>query len=292
MAISFNAANTATKLQNSQSSSSQKMTYANALQSSLNQHPATNQSDHSSTSSTNLNNRFHTDVLSAVHAEFNSISKRALDIVVTGLPPSNIASDADQFVELCFSCLDINPRVKSTFRLGTPKKGKIQPLLITLNSTNEVGSILAVAKNLRSTRCPPFVRQNIFFNKNMTKAESLAAYNERMKRRNKKQNHDGEQATQSHGQLDQAGHTTSRYQSEDAAQKSTTSTLDPNIASFTPKSSTHQSDDINVDDSQTMDEQSVLFIINTYIYSIFDVTNIQLNSRIFCCSFQRQEHQK
>jgi hypothetical protein len=47
-----------------------------------------------------------------------------------------------------------------------------------------VDAILAVAKNLRQS--PSYdVRQYIYFNKHMTRAESLAAFNAREKKRNK-----------------------------------------------------------------------------------------------------------
>ena len=130
-----------------------------------------------------LDNELHTAVLSAVHEEFSSISKRAFNIVVTGMPPSNTGSDTDQFVELCFSMLDIQPHVKSTWRMGEQITGKIQPLLITLESTDEVDNILSIAKNLRQSTSLQ-VRQFIYFNKHMTKAESLAAFKTREKRRN------------------------------------------------------------------------------------------------------------
>ena len=132
-----------------------------------------------------LEKQFQTAVLTAVHAELNSISKRSFDIVVTGLPPNSSTSDTDQFVEICFASLDITPSVKSTHRLGDKKPNKIQPLLVTLTTTKEVDEILKIAKLLRKAPSE-FVRDNIYFNKHLTKAEALNAYNDRMKRRSSK----------------------------------------------------------------------------------------------------------
>ena len=140
-----------------------KQSYAQTLQSSK------SKVDIKSTSPPKLEKQLQTAVLTAVHAEFNSISKRALSIVVTGLPPSITASDEDQFVQICFSSLDITPNVKSTHRLGDKKPDKVQPLHITLSSAKEGQDILNVAKCLRKAPSE-FVRENVYFNKHLTKA--------------------------------------------------------------------------------------------------------------------------
>ena len=124
----------------------------------------------------------HTDVLTAVHEEFKSIAERARNIVVTGMGTSSIAPDAVQFEELCFEMLGFAPKVQSTHRFGKRIDGKIQPLLVVLGSSIEVNHVLSIAKNLRHSKSP-YIRDNVFFNKHMTKAESLAAYNARVKRR-------------------------------------------------------------------------------------------------------------
>ena len=59
----------------------------------------------------------------------------------------------------------------------------VQPLLVTLETVDEVKEILDHAKNLRQSTSL-FVRQNVYMNKHLTKAEALAAYNARVKRRN------------------------------------------------------------------------------------------------------------
>ena len=82
--------------------------------------------------------------------------------------------------------LDISPHVKSTYRFGKQSPTKPQLLLVTLGSIAEAESILANARNLRKSSTP-YIKDNVFINKHMTKAESLAAYNARVKRRNEKQ---------------------------------------------------------------------------------------------------------
>ena len=126
-------------------------------------------------------------MLSAVHTEFRDISNRSLNVVVSGLKPSSIDNDAAQFSELCASELIIYPSVKSTHRLGNVISGRIQPLLVTLQSTDDVREILQSAKLLRNSTSN-YVRNSIFINKHMTKAESLAAFNIRKKNREKRDN--------------------------------------------------------------------------------------------------------
>ena len=97
---------------------------------------------------------------------------------------SNLASDAMQFSELCSSEFNIVPTIRSTFRLGHIIEGRIQPLLVTLGSSAEVDDLIRRASQLRFSRSPQ-VRDRIFLNKHMTRAEALAAYNARVLRRAK-----------------------------------------------------------------------------------------------------------
>ena len=88
-------------------------------------HPAINLSDTSShgvpwssTSKTinslRLGREFRASVLSAVHSEFNIIDRRSSSIVITGLPPKNDVTDAEQFANLCLEHFKVNPSVRST----------------------------------------------------------------------------------------------------------------------------------------------------------------------------------
>ena len=163
-----------------------KGTYANVLKSSntvLTSRASGTETNNASSSG--LEKKIQTAVLSAVHEEFHSISQRSHNIVVTGLKTSDVTPDDTLFRELCFSMLDIDPHIKSTSRFKKTTDGKVQPLLITFDSVEEVSNILARAKNLRKSPSD-YVRQNVYINKHMTKAEALTAYNARLKRRQNK----------------------------------------------------------------------------------------------------------
>ena len=50
-----------------------------------------------------LGREFQASVLSAVYSEFNTIDRRSSSIVITGLPPKNDVTDAEQFANLVLS---------------------------------------------------------------------------------------------------------------------------------------------------------------------------------------------
>ena len=123
-------------------------------------------------------------MLTAVHTELNSKSKRSCNVVVSGLQPSAISSDGEQFRELCSYHFNLQPQIRSTHRLGDPASGKTQPLLVSLESPDEVESLIRVAKNLRKST-NHHVRDNLFINRHLTKTEAAAAFNARCLRRQK-----------------------------------------------------------------------------------------------------------
>ena len=118
---------------------------------------------------------FRAAVLKTVQTEIRQVSSRSQNIVVTGMPVSNMASDKDQFVELCSSELSFLPDILSASRLGEIKQGRIQPLLIKLSSNSEADHLVSNARQLRKSR-HAFVRENIYINRHLTKAEAAHAY--------------------------------------------------------------------------------------------------------------------
>ena len=131
-----------------------------------------------------LDQNTRTAVLTAVHSEMNLKSQRSNNIVVTGLPISKFAPDIDQFMELCEREFDIRPKVRSTVRLGNPIDGRTQPLLVCMESSDEVEGMMNVARNLRNSDSR-MVRDRIFINRHLTKAEAAAAFRNREERRRK-----------------------------------------------------------------------------------------------------------
>ena len=133
-----------------------------------------------------LEKNFKTAVLSAVHAELEDVNKRSTGFVISGLPVRQGILDADQVTNICLQFLNLNPEIKSTYRLGNKIEGKPQPLLVNLTNSRDASNIISLAKTLRSSN-NDFVKNNIFINRHLTKAEAQAAYDKRKTLRNKKE---------------------------------------------------------------------------------------------------------
>src|SRR6266536_6270151 len=86
---------------------------------------------------------------------------------------------AEQATNIFLTHLNLSPDIKSTFRLGRPLPSKPQPLLISLKSPAEAEQIISHAKNLRLSNSQ-FIRDHIFINRHLTRAESQAAYETRL----------------------------------------------------------------------------------------------------------------
>jgi len=101
------------------------------------------------------------------------------------LPAKNNVTDAIQFAQICEQYFSFKPAIRSTHRFGSSIEGKVQLLLISLTSTKDVEHILTYAKVLR-TSSDPVIRDQVFVNKHLTRAEARAAFEARSIRRNKK----------------------------------------------------------------------------------------------------------
>ena len=155
-------------------------TYAQALKSDNNP----KFQPHQPASTALLDKNLRSAMLTAMHTELHSKSKRSCNVVISGLMPSSLSSDGEQVQELCRYQFDLNPKVRSTLRLGNPVAGKAQPLLVNLESSDDVEDLMAVARDLRHST-NQYVRDHIYINRHLTKAESAAKFNESVLRRQK-----------------------------------------------------------------------------------------------------------
>jgi hypothetical protein len=126
--------------------------------------------------------------LAAIHIELAAKQKRSSNIIISGLAPSTDKSDAELFVELCEDHLPIKPGFvhDSCRRLGKPLANKIQPLLVTLNSTVAASDVLSCAGELRKSS-DASIKSSVYINADLTPAEALAAFEERVRRRERRQ---------------------------------------------------------------------------------------------------------
>ena len=78
--------------------------------------------------------------------------------------------------------------IKFCKRLGTLVQGRIQPLLVGLQSIDEVNDLMKLAKLLRNSSSDS-VRTGVYINRNLTKLEAQVAYENRCRRREKLRQH-------------------------------------------------------------------------------------------------------
>ena len=77
------------------------------------------------------------------------------------------------------------PLIARTRRLGRPIDGRIQPIAATLSVINDAIYLVDNAKMLRKS-ANDNVRQLIYINRDMTKAEARAAFDQRNQQRNQR----------------------------------------------------------------------------------------------------------
>ena len=126
---------------------------------------------------------FREAVLLTVHSEMNNISKRSNDVVVSGLPPKHGVTDSDLFRDMCFDHLSTTIEIVRTKRLGV-NTGKIQPLLVTVPNQESATRLVELSRTLRSSS-DQSIREKVYINRHLTKAEASAAYALRCNRRSK-----------------------------------------------------------------------------------------------------------
>ena len=119
--------------------------------------------------------------VAAVYVEQTNKKRRSSSLVVSGMLTESDVTDDQLFVTLCQLQFDIRPDIVSTKRLGRPKPGYVQPLLVILRNEEAASQILSLAKSLRQS-ADECVRK-IYINANLTKAEASAAYQIREQRR-------------------------------------------------------------------------------------------------------------
>jgi hypothetical protein len=106
--------------------------------------------------------------------------RRESSLIVTGLAVGR--PDTELFASLCLAEFAIKPDVVSAKRLGHSQTDKVQPLLIYLKQPDQAQQLINSAKRLRHSS-EPAVRDRVFINQNLTKAEAAAAYQLRVQRR-------------------------------------------------------------------------------------------------------------
>ena len=122
-----------------------------------------------------------------VQTELSDKERRSKNVIVSGLAPSDVTADEDLFLGLCETNLSTKPLIvrDRCRRLGRIVDGKIQPLLVVLDSADSVAELLRNAPDLRKST-ENVVRDTIYINADMTAAERQLAYEHRVLRRERR----------------------------------------------------------------------------------------------------------
>ena len=152
-------------------------------------------------------------VFEAIFKESNDRAKRAKSVIISGIQVSAEFHDNDLVRQLIRSefNFDFAPSELNCRRPGDKTPEHIQPLLVTLPSSEDAAWLVASAKQLRNSQSS-WIRDNVFINRNLSRAERRLAYEQRCKRRAKQQSgQDGPTPTDSNHL---AGHSEHRHQSQ------------------------------------------------------------------------------
>ena len=127
-------------------------------------------------------------VVAAVYLDQSRRDRRANNIVITGLPVCPDMSDKALVSQMISKELLIVPDIVQLRRLGRAGNDinlnaglNVQPLLVVLKTTSQANCILQRAKLLRGS-VHSVISDHVYINRHMTRAESIAAYEERRQR--------------------------------------------------------------------------------------------------------------
>lgn len=130
--------------------------------------------------------QFRQSLVAAVYIDQRVRDSRASSFIISGLPISAVRSDNSIVSELCSNEFNIQVDIANTKRLGksssSPSSAIIQPLLVNVRNTDHAKLIISSARQLRRSSVP-LIRDNVFINPNLTKAEASAAYEMRCRHR-------------------------------------------------------------------------------------------------------------
>ena len=122
-------------------------------------------------------------VLNTLHRDSLDRAKRARSVILSGLQESdNEDNDSKVVRDLLWTEFNYDPSALVCRRLGQLISGRSRCLLVTLPASEEASWLVSTAHRLRKSR-DPSIRQNVYINKNLSKAEQHIAYEDRCRRR-------------------------------------------------------------------------------------------------------------
>ena len=121
------------------------------------------------------------DAIAAVYVDQHEHSRRANNIVISGLHTVPGVSDRDVVSVLVETEFGFKPHISYFRRLGRMQPGRIRQLLVTMQH-DEATWLVKYARYLRKSD-DAYVQNSVYINADHTRAEALAAYEIRCRRR-------------------------------------------------------------------------------------------------------------
>ena len=133
------------------------------------------------------------DTVTTVHKVMKDADRRKRNIIVSGLRTAKDVDDASLFTSLCEHHFSIKPQMVKCRRIdnnsrsvGAKDETKPSRLLVHLGSENLASEVLSQARQLRYSD-DDYVRLNVFISRDMSPEEAKLAFEERVRRRKRKQ---------------------------------------------------------------------------------------------------------
>jgi hypothetical protein len=152
------------------------------------------------------------DIRSAIHQDLLESAKRRKHVIIKGLRSADGVPEKTMVADFCRNELKMEVHVRACYRLGRPDpeleigdEPRVRPIRVVLADENESALLLNSAKLLRRSK-DDYIRTKIYIDRDLTRAESQAAYLQRCRRREheKDSGHGGRRAAASSTQGDAA----------------------------------------------------------------------------------------
>ena len=109
---------------------------------------------------------FKQSLVTALYVDQSLKRSRENSLIVTGLVPVSTGPDTELFSNLCVAEFQMRPDIVSVKRIGQPRIGRVQPLLVHPKQTDQAKMLIDAARQLRSSS-DPVVRERVFINPNL-----------------------------------------------------------------------------------------------------------------------------
>ena len=127
--------------------------------------------------------RLRQDIVAAVYVDMHEKKRRANNVILSGLPPSDSTDDRTLVSQLLETELQSKPGIRGCKRLGLNSTGdRPRPIQITLENQDDADYLLHHARLLRRSSSQE-ICDNVYINPDLTRAEAKAAYELRCRRR-------------------------------------------------------------------------------------------------------------